>query len=223
MAEIAAARLGQGTRSHFTWALFVDQRLGDDRTDGLRPGCGAFKTLRKALALLQNAGSSGTALYLANGTYGNHESSQYGRTGPAPWKDHIWIVQVTGATRVLVTAQRGHAPLLSFNGSGGVRVVNSSHVEISGLTIRGPNLDITERAATADRLRHSPLFSGRGVSVVDSSGSLDMYVSTDTTRTLKSGSSSGGSSDFDSLAKLIGEKECFQARNACPFQNSIPH
>ena len=53
----------------------------------------------------------------------------------------------------------------TFDGAGGIRGSQMVRFEVSGFEVEGPGARMTYGEAIADRLLHSPYFSGRGIAV----------------------------------------------------------
>jgi len=90
-----------------------------------------------------------------NGEYNNNN---YGG-GP----NNGAVMTIKDKTDILVSNFPGHSPIIRFDGSGGIVMLNVQRVEITGLEIVGPNADITLEQAQADRLIKSKMFFGRGI------------------------------------------------------------
>ena len=73
------------------------------------------------------------------------------------------IMTIKDKTDILLTNYPGHSPVLRFDGSGGVVMLNVERVEIRGLEISGPNAEISLAEAQADRFVKSKKFLGRGI------------------------------------------------------------
>jgi len=104
-----------------------------------------------------NNASDSTVIYVADGTYTN---KNYGKG----LKNRA-TVTVKKLNNILLTNLPNHSPKIVFDGSGGISASAVTYFEVSGFEIEGPNQDITYEDAIADRLNHSPKFSGRGICV----------------------------------------------------------
>jgi len=130
--------------------VYVDGPNGSDNNDGASEQT-PFKSLRKAI---QSSGNK-TRIYVMNGEYNNNN---YGG-GP----NNGAVMTIKDKTDILVSNFPGHSPIIRFDGSGGIVMLNVQRVEITGLEIVGPNADITLEQAQADRLIKSKMFLGRGI------------------------------------------------------------
>lgn len=114
-----------------------------------------------ALATIREAASRAapdTAILVGSGTYTNHNYGNGGLSNPA-------AVSLSNAHRILLRNLPGHEVRIRFDGAGGIICSNCTDVEIAGFVVTGPGAEMTEEEATADRLLHSPRFSGRGIVV----------------------------------------------------------
>ena len=133
--------------------LHVDAIGGSDSNAGSSPS-DALATIREAVARV----TPNTAILVASGTYTNHNYGNGGNSNPA-------AVSLENINDVLLRSLPGHTVRINFDGSGGIICRNVTRVEVRGFIVDGPNAQITEAEATADRLLHSPRFSGRGIVV----------------------------------------------------------
>ena len=131
--------------------LYVDAAIGSDTNDGTSPQT-ALKTMRRAAALA----TSSTAIYVANGVYRNWGFGGGGVGAVARFAD---------VDHILLSNLPGHSPQIEFDGAAGISCSTVSHFSIRGFTITGPSASITYADAYADRLLHSPYFSGRGIAI----------------------------------------------------------
>ena len=130
--------------------IYVDGVSGSDSNDGLSESSG-LKTLRKAI----NVATNKTKIFVMEGEYNNNNFGGGVNNGA--------IMTIKDKTDILLTNYPGHSPVLRFDGSGGVVMLNVQRVEIRGLEIIGPNAEISLAEAQADRFVKSKKFLGRGI------------------------------------------------------------
>ena len=135
----------------FQQTFYVDAATGSDSASGTTLET-AFATIRQAVSVI----TSGTAIYVANGTYTNNNYG-LGRLNNGA------AVTISYVNNILLAALPGHTPKIAFDGSGGIIVETVQHLTISGFEIEGANRLVTHEEAAADRLLHSARFSGRGI------------------------------------------------------------
>ena len=81
-----------------------------------------------------------TIIKIAAGQYCNEGWFNHGAKAPAD-RTHGTLVKISKKKNLkLVAADSNDAPLLSFDGWGGITVVNSEGITIRGLEIEGPSL-----------------------------------------------------------------------------------
>ncbi|GMH51212.1 hypothetical protein TrRE_jg6982, partial [Triparma retinervis] len=102
----------------------------------------------------------GDCIYIHGGqTYYNHNFGSGGLNNGA-------AMSLKNLRDIMVTSLPGTGTAkIKIDGSGGIVASNVVRLSVSNLEIEGPNADITFSAAQADRLNHSPYFSGRGIVV----------------------------------------------------------
>jgi len=73
-------------------------------------------------------------------------------------------MSISNKNDIMVTAWPDTGiPKIKIDGAGAIIASNVQRFEVSNLEVEGPNDDITYNEAQADRLNHSPYFSGRGI------------------------------------------------------------
>ena len=110
--------------------IYVDGVNGSDSNDGLSEVSG-FKTLKKAI----NVATNKTKIFVMEGEYNNNNFGGGVNNGA--------IMTIKDKTDILLTNYPDHSPVLRFDGSGGVVMLNVERVEIRGLEIIGPNAEIS--------------------------------------------------------------------------------
>jgi len=118
--------------------VYVDANNGKDSNDG------SFNSPLKTLGKAGRTISSGTKVVVMPGTYRNNKFGSGDNNGV--------VMNLKDLSNILVTGYSAlNKPVLEFDGAGGISMTNVHNVKISGLIIKGPNLDITEDEALADR------------------------------------------------------------------------
>lgn len=114
---------------------------------------------------VNTAWAAGDTIFVMNGTYRN---PGYGNgslnNGP--------VVNLNGNTKtgsangwLVIKNHPGHRPKIQFDGAGGFIGNQQTYLEIAGFEIEGPNQQITQSQALANRLLHDKYFSGRGIAI----------------------------------------------------------
>ena len=93
--------------------LYVDGVNGSDSNDGLSEASG-FKTLRKAI----NVAGNKTKIFVMEGEYNNNNFGGGANNGA--------VMTIKDKTDILLANYPGHSPVLRFDGSGGVVMLNVS-------------------------------------------------------------------------------------------------
>ena len=96
-----------------------------------------------------NAASEKTIIKIGTGQYCNEEWFNQGRRGPAD-RTHGTLVKINNKKDLKLVAANSNdpAPLLSFDGWGGITILNSEGITVRGLEIEGPNMNITAEEAS---------------------------------------------------------------------------
>ena len=95
---------------------------------------------------------------MADGTYRNYNYN-------TDKVDNSAVAAIRNVDDIIIRAMPGHSPKIEFDGAGGITLTNVNRAIVSGFEVEGPNQMITREEAMADRLLHSPKFSGRGIVV----------------------------------------------------------
>ena len=143
--------------------MYVDQTNGKPYNDGH-----SIDTPKQTIQQAIDEAEEGTTIFVLNGIYSD-DDDQNGNYNSGNLNNPSAII-ISNQKDLILQNYPGHTPTILYDGSAGITIENSEHIEIKGLKIEGPCGDkMSETDANNDRLLQSNLYNGVGIDIISDS------------------------------------------------------